>query len=38
MDNYSTHRFGTVDDCTRCIDCEIGIWNGDKERCVAYEW
>jgi len=33
--NYFSHRFGNVDDCIRCIYCEIGQWNGWKERCPA---
>lgn len=32
--NFASHRFGIVDDCERCLVCEIGIWNGRKEFCV----
>jgi hypothetical protein len=35
MNNASTHRIGTVDDCLRCIDCEIGSWNAHKVPCPA---
>ena len=31
--NYRSHTYGVVDDCYRCIDCEIGEWNGWKELC-----
>lgn len=31
--NSRTHRIGAVDDCLRCIDCEIGAWNAWKEAC-----
>ena len=31
--NKSSHLFGTVDDCIRCLFCEIGVWNGHKELC-----
>lgn len=31
--NYNSHEYGPVDDCTRCIHCEIGEWNGWKEAC-----
>lgn len=34
-ENYNSHIFGDVDDCIRCIDCEIGAWNGHKEYCSA---
>lgn len=34
-DLTSTHRIGTVDDCIRCIDCEVGVWNARKVRCSA---
>lgn len=32
--NAASHNIGTVDDCARCVDCEIGAWNAWKERCV----
>lgn len=31
--NFDSHRFGVVDDCYRCIDCEIGEWNGWQRPC-----
>ena len=31
--NAASHRIGNVDDCRRCIDCEIGVWNAWKEMC-----
>jgi len=31
--NTSTHRIGVVDDCYRCIECEIGSWNAWKQPC-----
>ena len=35
--NYASHRYGIVDDCRRCINCEIGVWNGWKRRCPDAE-
>jgi len=32
-DNRATHRIGAVDDCLRCIDCEVGAWNAHKNPC-----
>ena len=32
--NANSHTIGIVDDCYRCIDCEIGSWNAWKTRCV----
>lgn len=31
--NANSHRIGVVDDCYRCIDCEIGSWNAWKSHC-----
>jgi hypothetical protein len=31
--NVASHTLGVVDDCYRCIDCEIGSWNAWKELC-----
>mgnify|MGYP003349425583 CR=1 FL=1 len=31
--NANSHTIGVVDDCYRCIDCEIGSWNAWKELC-----
>jgi hypothetical protein len=31
--NARSHTIGIVDDCYRCVDCEIGEWNAWKERC-----
>ena len=33
--NANSHCIGVVDDCYRCIDCEIGSWNAWKEYCSA---
>lgn len=34
-DHSMSHRIGIVDDCYRCIDCEIGAWNAHKKPCPA---
>jgi hypothetical protein len=31
--NAASHSIGVVDDCLRCLDCEIGSWNAWKEAC-----
>ena len=31
--NANSHVIGVVDDCYRCINCEIGSWNAWKEMC-----
>jgi hypothetical protein len=31
--NAKSHVIGIVDDCYRCINCEIGSWNAWKEMC-----
>ena len=31
--NANSHVIGVVDDCYRCINCEIGKWNAWKEMC-----
>lgn len=33
--NHASHSFGAVDDCVRCVFCEVGIWNGWKAACDA---
>lgn len=33
--NANSHVIGVVDDCYRCIHCEIGSWNAWKEYCSA---
>ena len=33
--NAASHRIGVVDDCFRCIVCEIGSWNAWKVMCDA---
>lgn len=33
--NANSHHIGAVDDCLRCVDCEIGSWNAWKELCPA---
>lgn len=34
--NASSHRIGVVDDCYRCIRCEIGSWNAWQRPCPSY--
>lgn len=34
--NAASHTYGVVDDCTRCVDCEILPTNGWKEYCCGY--
>jgi hypothetical protein len=31
--NAASHCIGVVDDCYRCLDCEIGAWNSWKDAC-----
>jgi hypothetical protein len=31
--NAASHTIGNVDDCRRCIHCEIGSWNAWKSYC-----
>jgi hypothetical protein len=31
--NAASHTIGVVDDCYRCIDCEVGSWNAWKYHC-----
>ena len=31
--NAASHTIGVVDDCYRCLDCEIGSWNAWKSPC-----
>jgi hypothetical protein len=31
--NAASHHIGIVDDCRRCVDCEIGSWNAWKSHC-----
>ena len=31
--NAASHVIGVVDDCRRCINCEIGSWNAWKQPC-----
>ena len=33
--NSESHTFGRIDDVLRCLNCEIGIWNGWKAACHA---
>ena len=35
IQNKNSHRIGVVDDCYRCVDCEIGSWNAHKSPCPA---
>ena len=32
-DYSGTHVIGVVDECYRCINCEIGSWNAWKTPC-----
>lgn len=31
--NFYTHQIGAIDDCYRCWNCEIGVWNAHKRPC-----
>ena len=31
--NSYSHHIGNVDDCARCIDCEVAEWNAWKTLC-----
>lgn len=31
--NAASHIIGNVDDCSRCINCEIGSWNAWQRPC-----
>lgn len=31
--NDASHFFGPVDDCIRCLDCEILVTNGWQQPC-----
>ena len=31
--NAKSHRIGNVDGVSRCVRCEIGVWNSWKEQC-----
>ena len=33
--NDASHHIGVVDDCYRCMDCEIGSWNAWQQPCLA---
>lgn len=33
--NAYSHRIGKVDDCERCVRCEVGAWNAWKRLCPA---
>ena len=33
--NANSHWISVVDDCYRCVDCEIGSWNAWKQYCPA---
>jgi hypothetical protein len=32
-DYSGTHVIGIVDECYRCVNCEIGSWNAWKSPC-----
>jgi hypothetical protein len=31
--NIASHIIGNIDDCARCINCEIGSWNAYQRPC-----
>jgi hypothetical protein len=31
--NANSHLIGNVDGVSRCVNCEIGVWNAWKESC-----
>jgi len=31
--NADSHIFGRIDDCIRCLNCEIGSWNAWHRHC-----
>lgn len=31
--NLDSHTIGIVDDCNRCLNCEIASWNAWKRYC-----
>jgi len=31
--NAASHRIGVVDDCYRCVYCEVGSWNAWRYPC-----
>ena len=33
--NAASHHIGVIDDCYRCMDCEIGSWNAWQQPCLA---
>ena len=33
IDYSNTHTIGIVDDCYRCIRCEVAVWNAWKVAC-----
>lgn len=33
--NFYSHSIGVVDDCYRCVHCEIGVWNAHREPCYV---
>jgi len=33
--NAVSHRIGIIDDCYRCLNCEIGSWNAWQKECAA---
>jgi hypothetical protein len=35
IDYSNTHTIGIVDDCYRCIRCEVAVWNAWKKECAA---
>ena len=35
MVNDNSHHYGTIDDCTRCLHCEVLVTNGWKAACPA---
>jgi hypothetical protein len=31
--NYTSHHIGVVDDCLRCLYCEVAIWRSHLSFC-----
>jgi hypothetical protein len=36
--NMFSHDIGAVDDCNRCVNCEVGSWNAWKYLCPAVQY
>jgi len=33
IQNAASHRIGVIDNCRRCVDCEIASWNAWQQPC-----